>query len=150
MFAGLPGIGVGTLFYVLTALWMPFPECVRLVRGQSSVARWRLIAIQLFFAISIVASIAAAERVLLWIMGEKAPPSLNPARLVNEGFSALSPQTMLAAPITASVILLAAVLLVVEAARVAYRFATQESPLAPSQPGALTRTVSPPNSADAA
>src|SRR5262245_38796445 len=150
MFAGLPGIGVGTLFYVLTALWMPFPECVRLVRGQSSLARWRLIAIQFFFAISIVASIAAAERVLLWIMGEKAPPSLNPARLLNEGFSALSPQTMLAAPITASIILLAAVLLVVEAARIVYRFATQDSALSPAEPSALSRTVTPSNSADAA
>jgi hypothetical protein len=149
MFAGLPGIGVGTLFYVLTALWMPFPECVRLVRGESSVARWRLIGIQFFFAISIVASIAAAERVLLWIMGEKAPPSLNPARLLNEGFSALSPQTMLAAPMAASLILLAAVLLVVEAARVVYR-ATQDSALSTSEPGALTSTVTPPNSADAA
>ena len=36
MFAGLPGIGVGTLFYVLTALWMPIPECVRLIKGTSS------------------------------------------------------------------------------------------------------------------
>jgi len=82
-------------------------------------------------------------------MGEKAPPSLNPARLLNEGFSALSPQTMLAAPMAASLILLAAVLLVVEAARVVYR-ATQDSALSTSEPGALTSTVTPPNSADAA
>ena len=34
MFAGLPGIGVGTLFYVLTALWMPIRESVRLVKDR--------------------------------------------------------------------------------------------------------------------
>src|SRR5262245_20381781 len=137
MFAGLPCIGVGTLFYVVTALWMPFPECVRLVRGQSSFARWRRIAIQFGFAISIVASIGAAERVLLWIMGEKAPPSLNPARLLNEGFSALSPESILAAPMTAALILLAAVLLVVEAVRVGYRAlqgSSQSSPGTQVQP----------------
>ena len=149
MFAGLPGIGVGTLFYVLTALWMPFPECVRLVRGESSLARWRLITIQFCFAISIVASIALAERVLLWIMGAKTPPSLNPARLLNEGFSALSPETMLAAPMTASLILLAAVLLVVEAVRVLYR-ATRDSAMSSSESAALSGTVTPPESADAA
>src|SRR4029453_10603803 len=120
-------------FYVLTALWMPFPECVRLVRGESSLARWRLIAMQFCFAISIVASIALAERVLLWIMGARTPPSLNPARLVNEGFSAVSPETMLAAPITASIILLAGVLLVVEAARIAYRVSTKKGQLSGRQ-----------------
>jgi hypothetical protein len=139
MFAGLPGIGVGTLFYVLTALWMPLPECVRLVRGESSVARWRLIAVQFCFALSIVASIAIAERVLLWILGAKAPPSLNPARLLHEGFSALSPETLLAAPIAASIILLAAVLLVVEAVRIVYRFVTQEPELSSPDSAALSQ-----------
>jgi hypothetical protein len=149
MFAGLPGIGVGTLFYVLTALWMPFPECVRLVQGRSSAARWRLIVMQLCFAIGIVASIALAERVLLAIMGTKAPPSLNPARLVHEGFSALSPETILAAPMTASILLLSAVLLSVELARVVYRLAKQRSTLSSSAPTALSGTVTP-DRADAA
>ena len=31
MFAGLPGIGVGTLFYVLAVLWMPVHEMGRVV-----------------------------------------------------------------------------------------------------------------------
>ena len=54
MFAGLPGIGVGTLFYVLIAFAMPFTELIRLVRGQSSVARWLRIARQLVNAVSII------------------------------------------------------------------------------------------------
>ena len=139
MFAGLPGIGVGTLFYVLTALWMPVPECVRLIRGESSVARWRLIAVQFCFAISIVASIAIAERMLLWIMGAKAPSSLNPARLVNEGFAALSPQSLLAAPIAASLILLAAVLLAVEVTRVGYRLFAQDRDMPTADSAALSQ-----------
>jgi hypothetical protein len=117
MFAGLPGIGVGTLFYVLTALWMPIPELVRLVRGRSSAARWRLIAVQFVFALSIIASIAVAERVLRWMLGAQSPASVNPARLINRGFSLMSPESILAAPITASFILLGGVLLVVQTLR---------------------------------
>lgn len=151
MFAGLPGIGVGTLFYILTALWMPFPELVRLARGRSSAARWRLITMQVCFALSIVASIALAERVLLWILGQKTPPSLNPTRLLHEGFAALSPESMLAAPMTAAIIVLAAVLLFVEIVRVVYRLSTQDSPLSSSaDDSALSSTVTPSNRADAA
>jgi hypothetical protein len=117
MIAGLPGIGVGTLFYVLTALWMPIRESVRLVKGESSVERWRLIAVQLFFAASIIASIAIADRVLLWVLGTASPGSFSPARLLNNGFILMSPRTWLAAPIVASLLLLGIVLFVVEAMR---------------------------------
>jgi hypothetical protein len=78
MFAGLPGIGVGTLFYVLTALWMPIQEFVRLMKGDSNAARGRLVAEQFTFAFSIVASIAVAERVLLWMLGAAHPPRSPP------------------------------------------------------------------------
>jgi hypothetical protein len=117
MFAGIPGIGVGTLFYVLTALWMPFPELIRLMRGRSSAARWRLIAVQFAFATSIISSIALAERALIWALGADTPASPNPARLLNEGFTALSPESIFAAPIIASLILLGSVVLTVEALR---------------------------------
>jgi len=117
MFAGLPGIGVGTLFYVLTALWMPIRESVRLVKGESTAERWRLIGIQLFFAMSIVASIAIADRVLLWALGAAAPRSFSPARLLNNGAILMSPRTWIAAPIVASLLLLGGVLLTVEMMR---------------------------------
>src|SRR4029079_10160423 len=117
MFAGLPGIGVGTLFYVLTALWMPIRESVRLVKGESSAERWRLIGVQLFFAMSIVVSIAIADRVLLWTLGTASPNSFSPARLLNNGFILMSPRTWLAAPILASLLLLGGVLLTVELMR---------------------------------
>jgi predicted Co/Zn/Cd cation transporter (cation efflux family) len=41
MSAGLPGLGLGGLFFVITALLGPFAELARTVRGQGSVAAWR-------------------------------------------------------------------------------------------------------------
>jgi len=114
MFAGLPGIGVGTLFYVLAALWMPVHEMSRVVRGTSSVARWRRILLQLVYALSIIASITIADRVMLWVLGEYTPGSVGPAHLLHGELGARAPHSVLAAPMTASMILLGAVLLVVE------------------------------------
>jgi hypothetical protein len=118
MFAGLPGIGVGTLFYVLIALCMPVVELANVVRGTSSLARWRRILRQWFHAVSIVASIMVAERVLLFILGQAGPESLNPARLLNRELMNRSPQSFLAAPITASLLIIGAILLIVEIAHV--------------------------------
>ena len=70
MFAGLPGIGVGTLFYVLTALWMPVHELARVFRGTSSAARWRRILLQWVYAFSIIGSIFIADRVMLAALGD--------------------------------------------------------------------------------
>ncbi len=121
MFAGLPGIGVGTLFYVLIALWMPVREIGALVAGRSSLERWRLIGTQLLFAVGIVGSIAIADRVLVWVLGGGSPRAVGPARWLNDELGMHAPQSILAAPITASLILLGAVLLVVEIARVVVR-----------------------------
>lgn len=118
MFAGLPGIGVGTLFYVLTALWMPVRECRRLIAGQSSLCRWRVIAVQFFFAISIVASVALADRSLAWVLGTGAPRSVGPARLLSDEIASASPHSVFALPVTASLLLLAGVLCTVELLRV--------------------------------
>jgi hypothetical protein len=46
MTAGLPGTGIGGVFYLLLAVLMPFRELVRLVRGKSSRQRWAVIATQ--------------------------------------------------------------------------------------------------------
>jgi hypothetical protein len=114
MFAGLPGIGVGTLFYVLIALCLPFVEIVHVARGTSSLARWRRIGRQFSFALSIIVSIMIAERVLMWTLGQAGPESLNPARLLNRELIAAAPRSILAAPIMASILLLGAVLLLGE------------------------------------
>src|SRR4051794_37174801 len=114
MFAGLPGIGVGTLFYVLAALWMPVHEMARVVRGTSSAERWRRIGRQWTYAFSIILSIAIADKVMLWVLGEYTPGSVGPAHLLHGELGARAPKSFWAAPITASLILLAAVLIAVE------------------------------------
>lgn len=127
MFAGLPGIGVGTLFYVLAALWMPFRELGRTLRGDFSAARWRLAMVQVSFAFAIMASIAVADRVLAVVISDGTIRSLTPARLINQGIAMRAPESFWAAPITASLLLLAGVLLVTEAVRTCLAFMQRPS-----------------------
>ena len=118
MFAGLPGIGVGTLFYVLMAVWMPFREMPRVFAGKSSVAQWQLIARQLFYASGIVATVMFAERLLLWILGQSKVAPFSPAAFLHGELGARAGDSLLAAPIIASLLLLGGVLLFVEVLRV--------------------------------
>lgn len=141
MFAGLPGIGVGTLFYVLLGLAMPVLELIRLARGTSSVARWRFILRQLLFSVSIVASIMLAERVLFWLLAEAAPNSSNPARMLNRELGTRAPESLLAAPVTAALLLLAIVLIAVEVLRVVS--ALREARRAAPGPGPSTDVFTP-------
>ena len=117
MFAGLPGIGVGTLFYVLIAIWMPIREIAFVVQGRSTWARWGLIFTQLIFAAGIIVSVALADRLLVWLLGGGQSRAAGPARWLNEQLVEQAPQSILAAPITASLILLAMVMIAVEVAR---------------------------------
>jgi hypothetical protein len=117
MFAGLPGIGVGTLFYVLTALVLPLIELTRLVRGDVSAARWRLAITQFCFGVSIVASVALADRVLAIVLRDRTIRNINVGRLVNEAFAAQAPESIWAAPVMASVLLLVVVLAAMEVVR---------------------------------
>ncbi|MDO9494157.1 MAG: hypothetical protein Q7J48_00505 [Nocardioides sp.] len=59
MNAGLPGTGIGGLFYVVLALLMPVRELYLTARGRSSRERWRLVLQQSLIACGIVASLAA-------------------------------------------------------------------------------------------
>jgi hypothetical protein len=56
MSPGLPGLGLGGLFFIVTALLAPAVELVRTVRGRSSVEAWRVVVRQ--FAIAVVMIIA--------------------------------------------------------------------------------------------
>ncbi|MBK6739274.1 MAG: hypothetical protein IPG64_16070 [Haliea sp.] len=53
MTAGLPGTGIGCLFYLISALCMPFIEVYMTCRGRSSRQRWKLVATQFGFALGI-------------------------------------------------------------------------------------------------
>jgi len=126
MFAGLPGIGVGTLFYVLMAVWMPFRELPRVFAGKSSVAQWQLIVRQLFYASGIVATVMFAERLLLWILGQSKVAPFSPAAFLHGELGARAGDSLLAAPIVASVLLLAGVLLFVEVLRIVVKHTARD------------------------
>lgn len=72
MNAGLPGTGIGGVFYLLCALLMPFFELVKTLRGQSSWVRWALIFRQLTMAVGIVAGMWALG-LLLGLLLEARP-----------------------------------------------------------------------------
>jgi hypothetical protein len=55
--AGLPGTGLGGLFYILLALWMPVREFHETLRGRSSRTRWRQVGTQFALACWIIAAV---------------------------------------------------------------------------------------------
>jgi hypothetical protein len=59
MGAGIPGMGIASLFYVAAALIAPFRELVLTVQGRSSLRRWRAIGRQFVMALFIVAAVVA-------------------------------------------------------------------------------------------
>lgn len=61
MTAGLPGTGIGGIFYLIGVVCMPIREIPRLVRGKSSLKRWILIAQQWFLSLGIMSG--------FWMMG---------------------------------------------------------------------------------
>jgi hypothetical protein len=128
MFAGLPGIGVGTLFFVLTALWMPFREVWLTLYGRSSRRRWRTVAVQAVFALGIVSSVAVGEIALHSIMGQVAPGAVGPTRMLNTTIAAGSPESSIfSAPMTASLLMLGGVLLAVEMLRLTHKWRASKS-----------------------
>ena len=64
MTVGLPGAGIGGLFYLLAALLMPLRELAHTVRGRSSASRWTLVAWQFAYA----GGIAAGTWVTGWLI----------------------------------------------------------------------------------
>ena len=64
MSAGLPGIGLGGLFFIVSALLAPLPELVRTARGRSSRERWAGVARNLALALVMIAAIDAT----LWLV----------------------------------------------------------------------------------
>jgi len=118
MFAGLPGIGVGTLFYVLMAFWMPVRELPRVIQGTSSLATWKIIVRQMFYAVSIIVTVMFAERVLLAVLGVSDVKPFSPATWLHGELGMHASGSILAAPIMASILLLSSVLIAVELLRV--------------------------------
>jgi hypothetical protein len=54
MVAGLPGTGIGGIFYLMISFCMPLRELPRLIRGKSSLKRWKFIMRQWMLTAGIV------------------------------------------------------------------------------------------------
>jgi hypothetical protein len=125
MTAGIPGIGLGGLFFVISALLMVILELYRTVRGRSSLARWRFVGYQAAIAAGIVLATAAA----LWLLELALPGDPLDARVgtgreggaggeSGESFAvALSTIPLSATPILGTLAFLVMVLCLAEALR---------------------------------
>jgi len=58
MTAGLPGTGLGGVYYILLVAVMPVREAYLTVRGRSSVSRWKTVGRHLAIAGGILAALA--------------------------------------------------------------------------------------------
>lgn len=71
MNVGLPGTGMGGVFYLLTALLMPVWELIRTLRtGRIDAARWRVAGAQAALAAGILAGMWATAWVALRLLPE--------------------------------------------------------------------------------
>ena len=55
---GLPGTGIGGLFYILVALWMPVCEVLRRAHGEAT-GRTALVATQFAIALGVIAAMSS-------------------------------------------------------------------------------------------
>ncbi len=78
MTAGLPGVGLGGIFYLLCALIMPFVELINTALGRTSKERWRLVVGQFSLLCLILAGCWATGLFLVFIFKKIAPVSLLP------------------------------------------------------------------------
>ena len=78
MISGLPGTGLGLMFFVLSALIAPFIELWAAARGRSSRARWRTVRNLVITALLVVVGITAMTVTLIVASRFVAPDNLSP------------------------------------------------------------------------
>ena len=116
MTAGIPGAGIGGLFYLINALLLPLRGLWRRARGE--VVPWSALLRQAALAAGIVAGIWLAG----WLLGLWLGPALGAAADPTLGTTAARTARLLgAATLVASCGTLAAVLLSVQLARLVVR-----------------------------
>lgn len=72
MNVGLPGTGIGGLFYIIMALIMPFREVVLTIQGRSNWTRWRKVSVMQCIAFGIIGSLWAT----FWLVTNLIPTDL--------------------------------------------------------------------------
>lgn len=66
MSAGLPGLGLGGLFFVISALLAPLFELRRVLQGRSSTEAWRQVGRQFAIAVAMIVAVDLTLRGLLF------------------------------------------------------------------------------------
>ncbi len=119
MIVGLPGTGIGGLFYLGMALLMPLREIAVTLKGRSSVARWRFIGLNLVLVAGILACLWAfmwgVKALLGWIGLDQPGGLLTASRSGAE--LARDTTTFFAAAAWASALSLGALIVLVHALR---------------------------------
>ena len=80
MIVGLPGVGLGGIFYLLSAVLMPIRELWRAVRGRASRASGILVVRQTAMAVAILGALWATGWLLGFVITETVHPSMFGAR----------------------------------------------------------------------
>lgn len=71
--AGLPGTGIGGLFYILLALWMPLAELGRTLRGRGDRERRRQALTQFGLACGVLLSVGGTAAGYLRLVDARSP-----------------------------------------------------------------------------
>jgi hypothetical protein len=73
MTVGLPGTGIGSIFYMLLTVCMPVMEFGRTLKGRTSLKRWFFAVLQLLFVIVIITALWSEvwllNKSLAWLWG---------------------------------------------------------------------------------
>ena len=75
MTAGLPGVGIGGIFYLASAILMPVRSVVAVVTGRRHEARWPVALRQATIAVGILGALWATGWALGWLIATLAPGS---------------------------------------------------------------------------
>jgi hypothetical protein len=83
MIAGLPGTGIGGLFYLLSTVLMPFREFYLTCQGKSSIKQWKVVGLQMSLAFGVVVSFWITGTVLGHVLPVSARLKLHGAHWFN-------------------------------------------------------------------
>lgn len=115
MSPGMPGAGIGGIFYLVSAVLMPFRELYLTARGRSSRARWLTVARQTGIALMIVGSIWVTGWLLGFLLTEPGPVGTEPGRGSAAEVARVS-NFLGVGPLVAALLALGSVILLVEVA----------------------------------
>jgi hypothetical protein len=123
MTAGLPGTGIGGIFYLLLAVGMPICELFKIIQGKTNIKRWGIIILQLFFVIGIFATMWGEVWVLnsffIWL---KQSYSINCPTIGNSAASFEETKTLAVTSGMASMISLSFVILTVHLLNIYFNY----------------------------